>query len=290
MVRYIKHTKGKILFICICLISLFSSNLVASEPNVESYKRGVKLYDSWKYNDALNAFIEADKLYPHNGYIYYYVGEIMYFADKYQDSFEFTKQSLNYFKQDDSIGKANAYLHLAFLSQNVFLHKIDGLKEDDAAFYFDAAVRVAPHYAKAYKERGNFYNIYKSDFIRSDADYLKAIELEPDEVEPYSRLIWSYRDRGLTDKAKEYCLKCIANVRDYPYHYDTLVKILLQENKIAEARKLLWEAFLKCDRYYYQGMETVALFPEGDQNWFRAQIQKQHKLHPTQEQWMKYLE
>lgn len=282
---------SKFLFICICVFTVLANSVSqASEPNNEFYKRGVKLYESWKYKDALDAFIEADKLYPHNGYIYFYVGEIMYFADKHQESYEFTKQSLNYFKHEDAIGKSKAYLHLAFLAQNVFLHKIDGLSEEDATFYFDAEVNAAPGYAKAYKERGNYYNIYKSDFLHSDADYLKAIELEPWEVEPYSRLIWSYRDRGLTDKAKEYCLKCIANVKDYPHHYDTLVKLLLQEGKKDEARQLLWKAFLKCDGYYYQGMETVALFPEEDQNWFRKQIYEQHRQHPSQEQWDKYLD
>jgi len=254
------------------------------------YRRGVELFDSWKYSASLDAFIEADKLHPHNGFIYYYVGEIMYFADKHQESFDYTKTALNYFATEDAVGKSNAYLHLAFLAQNTFLYRIDGLSEDDAAYYFDMAVNAAPNYAKAYKERGNYYNIYKKDFLRSDADYLKAIELEPSEVEPYSRLIWSYGERGLIDKEEEICRICIANVKDYPHHYDSLCKILLKKGRKDEARQLLWNAFLKCDGYFFQGMETVAKFPEEDQAWFINRIKEQIRNNPSQDYWKEYLE
>ena len=285
-----KNNRVQIVCICLCLLLTFVNNRAsANEPYDKAYKRGVELFNSWKYKDALDAFIDADKLYPQNGFIYLYVGQIMFFADRYQDSYNYTKQALSYFNPDDSIGKANAFLHLAFLAQSVVFHdKIDGLSEDDAALYFDMAVNSAPHYAKAYNERGNYYNINKKMFSRSDADYLKAIELEPSEVEPYSRIIWSYLDRGLTGKAMEYCLKCIANVKEYPYHHHTLVKLLLKEGKKEEARNLLWEAFLKSNGYYFQGMETVAQFPKEDQDWFRRQINDQIKKNPNQKHWKEY--
>lgn len=276
--------------LCCCLLASTNDVIFAKEPNCDSYKRGVRLFESWQYNDALDCFIEADKDNPQNGFIYYYVGNIMYFANDYQKSFDYTQQSLEYFKDDDSCGKANALLHIAFLAQYTFLHRIDGLSEDDAPSYFNAAVEVSPSYAKAYKERGIYYDIYKNDYTRSDSDYKKAIELEPYEVEPYTRIIESYIERGLKDNAIVYCRKCISNVTEYPHHYDTLAKLLLEKGKREEARELVWNAFLKCNDYYYQGVRAIAYFSEEDQSWFIKKIKHQKAKYPSQTQWGKYLE
>lgn len=287
-----KKKKTIIIRVCLfcCLLASANNIIFAKEPNCDSYRRGVRLFESWQYNDALDCFIEADKENPRNGFIYYYVGNIMYFANDYQKSFDYTQQSLEYFKDEDSIGKANALLHLAFLAQYSFLHQIDGLSEDDAPSYFNTAVEVSSSYAKAYKERGIYYDIYKKDYTRSDADYKKAIELEPSEVEPYTRIIESYIERGLNDNAITYCRKCISNVTEYPHHYNTLAKLLLGQGNIEEARELIWKAFLKCDDYYYQGVNAVKIFPDEDQSWFLNKIRLQKTKYPSQKQWGKYLE
>lgn len=287
-----KQIKTIIIRVCLCCCLLASANIAvfAKEPNCESYKRGVRLFESWQYDDALDCFIEADKENPQNGFIYYYVGNIMYFANDYQKSFDYTKQSLEYFKDEDSNGKAEALLHLAFLAQYSFLHNIDGLSEDDAPLYFDAAVEVSSSYAKAYKKRGIYYDIYKNDYTRSDADYKKAIELEPSEVEPYTRIIESYIERGLNNDAIAYCRKCISNVTEYPHHYSTLAKLLLDQGNIGEARELIWQAFLKCNDYYFQGVDAIKNFPIEDQSWFLKKIKLQKTKYPSQNQWEKYLE
>lgn len=287
-----KKIKTIIIRTCLCCCLLASANdvILAKEPNCDSYKLGVRLVESWQYKDALDCFIEADKENPQNGFIYYYVGYIMSLANNYQKSLEYTQQSLEYFTDDDSIGKADALLHLAFLAQYSFLHRIDGLSEDDAPSYFNAAIEVSPSYAKAYLERGKYYDIYKKDYARSDADYKKSIEIDPYEVEPYSRIIWSFIERGLKENAIAYCRKCISNVNEYPYHYHTLAKLLLEQRKQEEARELVWNAFLKCKEYYIQGVSAIAAFSEEDQNWFINKIKLRKALYPSQKQWDKYLE
>lgn len=261
----------------------------AAEPDCEAYRRGVKEYDSWQYGDALNSFLESDRLVPYNGYNYFYLANIMFMADQKQNAFDFATQALAYFKSDDLIGLSDTYQFLAFLAY-FFGYEIEGITTNDTAKLYDKAVKVAPNYWKAYVERGNYYNISCNEYSLSDADYIKAIELNPKEVEPYSRLIWSCEERNMYEEAEKYCRMCIAADLDYPHHHDKLAKLLLKKGDNEEARDVLWQAFIKSNGYYYQGMDTVAEFPEEFRQWFFEQMRQQAEIHPDQPQWNEYLE
>lgn len=273
---------GTLLCGTFCLMPAFSA-----EPDSEAYRNGVKEYDSWHYQTALDYFVEADRLAPHNAYIYYYVGNIMYMAGNTQKAYDLAVQSLQYFEPEDAKAASDAYIFLGFLAST---DDIPGLSSQDTAGFYDAAVEKAPTYWEAYLKRGNWYNIYRNEYTRSDADYLKAIELNPKEVEPYSRLIWSYQERGMDEEAEKFCRMCMEADIDYPHHYDILSKLLLKKGKRGEARDILWKAFLKSNGTYYQGMPAVYDFPEEDQQWFLNQIRRQAEAHPDQTYWLEYLE
>lgn len=261
----------------------------SAEPDCEAYRNGVKEYDSCHYASALDNFVEANKLFPENGYIYYYIGQIMYMANEYQKAFDYAIESLQYFKPEDAIASSDVYQFLGLMATNSS-DEITDLSSEDTAKFYDSAVEIAPDYWKAYLERGNWYNIYRNEYSRSDADYLKAISLNTNEIEPYSRLIWSYEERGMYDEAEKICRMCIAADFEYPHHYDILSKLLLRKGKRDEARDTLWKAFMKSNGYYFQGMETINAFPEEDQQWFINQIRSQAEAHPDQTYWKEYLE
>jgi len=260
-----------------------------AEPDCEAYRRGIEEYEASLYGTSFDSFAEADRQMPENGYIYYRMGSAMYMLGESQKAYDYALKSLVCFGPDDSVGLSDACQFIAFLANNSS-DDIEGLSAEDAAKYYDKAVETAPAYWKAYLERGNYYNIYRNEYARSDADYKKAIELHPKEVESYSRLIWSYQERGMDDEAEEYCRKCIAAELDYPHHYDILCELLLKKGKVYEARDILWQAFMKCDDYYFQGMSAVMRFPEEYQQWFINQIRAQAKAHPDRPYWQKYLE
>lgn len=279
----VKKILSTFLFGAFCIVPAYSA-----EPDCEAYRNGIRDYDNGHYNSAFSHFVKANKLAPDNGYIYYYIGNIMYMANNPQKAYEFAIQSLEYFGPEDTIATSDAYQFLAFLA-NYSSDGIVGLSTEETEKYYDLAVEIAPTYWKAYLERGNWYNIHRKEYSRSDADYIKAIKYNAKEVEPYSRLIWSYEERGMYEEAEKFCRMCMEADLGYPHHYDILAKLLLKKGKKEEARDILWKAFVKSKGYYFQGMSAVSQFEEEDQQWFFNQIRCQAETHPDQTYWQEYL-
>lgn len=298
----------KIFLILFGTLILSSSALIAAEPDTESYKQCADIYEKWSVshtagrlfgtkNDRADSLlnelsiylVRADNETPENGYINLILAKALYLVNKEQDSWNFANLALTMFNSDDSIGIADTYILMSYLSSPI-TSKIEGISPNAELDFLNKAVSVAPDYYKARIERGNHLNIWKNDYENAYIDYQKAIEVKPDEVEPYSRLIWSYKERGMIDKAEEYCRKCIAAVKEYPHHYDSLCEILLGKGEILQARDLLWTAFEIYKGDYFQGPWTISLFPKKEQDWFVSKIKEKALMNPQESWWEGYLE
>lgn len=259
---------------------------MASAPDSENYRKGVECFDKWEYDKAAEYFVEANKEFPNNGYIYYYISNILYMSDKAQDSQALAEFALNLFDETDNKAKSDTYLHLGSMATYATTY---GLQMNDALYYYDKAVETCPESYKAWLDRGLYFNFNKEDYGKAIDDYKMALSLNPTEVEPYTR--WAQCLESCLkdyDGAMEvYRLSC-NTIKEYPYHHDNLSALLIKKGEFDEACKVMLTAIDMVDEEianYY----SLSDLPAEHREYMKTQINQRLAKSPKKEYLKTYL-
>lgn len=125
-----------------------------------------------------------------------------------------------------------------------------GFSADDSAAavvlsYYDKAVELCPESYRTWLARAIYLDCVEEEFARSNADYRKAIELAPQEIEPYTRYARSLAAcQNNVDSAIAVYRQCAVNVKEYPYNHNDLAKLLILKGCYDEADEVMRQALV----------------------------------------------
>lgn len=125
-----------------------------------------------------------------------------------------------------------------------------GFCADDSAAavvlsYYDKAVELCPESYRTWLARAIYLDCVEEEFARSNADYRKAIELAPQEIEPYTRYARSLAAcQNNVDSAIAVYRQCAAQVKEYPYNHNDLAKLLILKGRYDEAAEVMRQALV----------------------------------------------
>lgn len=125
-----------------------------------------------------------------------------------------------------------------------------GFCADDSAAaivlsYYDKAVELCPESYRTWLARAIYLDCIEEEFARSNADYRKAIELAPQEIEPYTRYARSLAVcQNNLDSAITVYRQCVDKVKEYPYNHNELAKLLILKGRYCEAAEVMRQALV----------------------------------------------
>ncbi len=278
--------KKFILAIVIVFGFIFCLNASGAAPDSKNYRSGIEAYEDGIYTLAMKYFNDANKEFPNNGYVYNRMSHVKYMTKSISESYALALQALQYFTPNDKDGVAETYLHLAFLAT----FYANELNIESPIVYYDKAVNVYPEYYEVWLKRGVYLDIYLEDFTRSNADFRKAIELAPNEVEPYTRLGQSlYSNQNNIDEAIKVYQTSINTICEYPYHHSDLAELLIKKGQANEAAKVILlgiDMVDECIANHY----VLRRFPSEQKEYLRQEIEKRAVAQPDKMYWSTYLD
>lgn len=272
------------------LLSIFiftGRSMWAAAPENKNYLNGIKCYDRWEYGDAWKYFVAADEEEPNNGYIYYNAARTAFLLDNPQVSLKLLLKSFDYFKEDEIDGLGDAYLYMGFLAESAWLYDLD--IQQPAIYYYNKAVECNPSDYNVWLKRGIFLDFNMQDFVNSNADFEKAIQLAKNEVETYTRLGQSYEfEQNRLDDAIDVYRRSVANIKEYPYHHDDLARLLIKKGEFDEAAEVLLSG-MEMAKEEMSNYSSIYDLPAKQKDYLKKQIEKRSKENPTEGYWIQYL-
>lgn len=149
------------------------------EQATELVNKGIALKREYKFEEALECYIEAAKLIPTNGNVYYAMGKLFYLTDRYEEAMNAYYLASKHEANSDFEALYRHYGH-AFVDGNeelrspneshilAYYHSIDGTKNPEYIMskYIFANERFA------LEDRAKLYT-FLPDIIHPDASYEK---------------------------------------------------------------------------------------------------------------------
>lgn len=176
-----------------------------------------------------------------------------------------------------------------FLEQGLQLSKHPSTVEQAAAF-FEKAIRVNPRYALAYFHLGTMYYEW-SHFHKAIGPLKKAIELNPDMASSYINLGMNYNLAGMYRDAEEVLRQALEIVPDQTQAHSDLGFALMQQRKHKEAIEH-FRAAVKSNHqnvmaYHFLGYSLV--IQERDLLGARELVGELKRIHPKQAEELEHL-
>lgn len=267
---------------------LCQSEAFCAKPDSENYRKAVEALNGRQYKDAVDYLILANEEFPRNGYIFDMLSQVAYEVDRAVDVVKFADKALDYFESEDREAAANTYLRLAQLAT----YGDDSYKRllIDPESYYNDAVDTNPSDYRVWLKRGVYLDIYQDQHDLACADFRKAIELEPNEVEPYTRLAQSlYDNQGNIDEAIEvYKLSC-STLTDFPYHHTDLAGLLIEKGCYDEAAEIMLKGIDMVNETI-PWYNVLSKFPAKQREYLTSEIEKRLSRHPERTFYNDYLD
>ena len=165
-------------------IEYFTKAIKIDPKYIDAYHwRGITYNDLKKYDEAINDFNNTIKLSPEHAEAYKYKGDIYFDLEKYEEAIHNYDKAIkiNPKKALWYISRGMAYQTQGMAEQNPFIDnsKFNSQKKYNKAIEnFTKALEINPKFAIVYKARSQAY-ILLGQNDKADADYKKAIELDP---------------------------------------------------------------------------------------------------------------
>lgn len=260
----------------------------AAEPDSENYRKGVEALNNRQYMTAVDYFILTTEEFPRNGYIYSKISDVAYNVDKTFDAIDFSLNALDYFEADDSAAIAETYLRLAMISTYNGDQYRDLLQQP--IVYYDSAVAANPGDYRTWLKRGVYLDIYERQYDRACDDFRKAIELQPDEVEPYTRLAQSlYSNQNKIDEAIEVYKSSCSTLTDFPYHHTALAQLLIEKGQYDEAAEIMLKGIDMANETI-PWYNVLSDFPPKQREYLTSEIKNRLARHPERTFYNDYLD
>lgn len=113
---------------------------------------------------------------------------------------------------------------------------------EEAGQKFQEALRLNPDYARAHAGLGGIYAEADRDYQAAIAEYLKALQVEPENATYLSDLAWAYYQAGQVDRAIEVFQKAIALKPDHVMAHANLGWAYLKKGEVEAAAAQFQEA------------------------------------------------
>lgn len=177
----------------------------------------------------------------------------------------------------------------ALLEQGLKLAKHPATVEE-AAGYFEKAIRVNPRYALAYFHLGTMYYEW-GHFQKAIEPLKKAIELNPEMASPYINLGMNYNLAGNYPDAEEVLKQALEIIPDQTQAHYELGFALMQQRRIKEAiehfRAAVKSNPMNAMAYHFLGYCLVV--QERDFLGARGVLEELRPLHPAQAEYLERL-
>jgi tetratricopeptide (TPR) repeat protein len=212
------------------------------------FYKGYIHHELEEYDEAINIFTELDKEYPNDEKIIYRLAAAHEGKRNLDEAIEYYNKLL-----DINPERTEAYSAIASMLEE----KAQYSTRDEERNYYNEALKYRDKLIEI-KETG--YNYLSKGLTLSRLgrtqegidNYLKSIELDPENPFPYNNLGFNYHNLGEYEKALEYYLKSM-ECMDYEETH-------LPFNNIAKTYRLL-EQYDKAEEYLKKGLER---FPNKD--------------------------
>jgi tetratricopeptide (TPR) repeat protein len=154
-------------------------------------EEGLRLYKNGNLNDAISKLREAVKLNSSNGFLYFYLGDMLCVQGALDEAIKTYKEGLILESNNPDL-----WTHLGFL-----LHEEKRL--DEAIEACNQAISLNPQLSLAYATRGEIY--YDKQMIeKAILDYKKAIEIDKDCFSAHLNLGWIlYEQKKFSEAIEE---------------------------------------------------------------------------------------
>ena len=212
------------------------------------FYKGYIHHELEEYDEAINIFIELNKEYPNDEKIIYRLAAAHEGKHNFDEAIEYYNKLL-----DINPERTDAYSAIASMLEE----KAQYSTGDEKRNYYNEALKYRDKLTEI-KETGYNYlskGLTLSRLGRTEEgidNYLKSIELDPENPFPYNNLGFNYHNLGEYEKALEYYLKSM-ECMDYE-------ETPLPFNNIAKTYRVL-EQYDKAEEYLKKGLER---FPNKD--------------------------
>ena len=109
---------------------------------------------------------------------------IIFLGDAYSDNGQYNKTLGSYLKAEE-LDKDKSLAKTEGLYNNMAVVFLELGQKDKALEYYTKEIEIRPNYYLAYRNRAQRYVYDLKDYEKAEADYTKAIELDPENGENY---------------------------------------------------------------------------------------------------------
>ena len=197
-----------------------------------------------EYNKALRYLRFADYTTEATEYLYELMANVYEDKNDFDSALVFYKKALKFDRYDD-----NLLLNISYCYSKLGDYKL-------ADSYADLAIELNDKSAYSYYRKGNIMLSVERYDAAAEA-FKKSVELEPDDVDYYHSLSYSYSKLGEIELSLEYANRALLLDKDDPYSYFRKAWALQECEKYKEAIET-YQKCIDCDASFVDAYANIS--------------------------------
>lgn len=199
----------------------------------DTLSTGIKLFNSGKYQPALDALHASEEDPSRNPVLAYYLGLCYTKLEKYEDALLYLEQVVT--SSENILHLYQCRMILGFIYTITERYEL-------AKFEFNELIKGGYESPQSYAALGYIAYIQKKP-KKSVELFEKALELDPSNVNAQNSLGYTLADLELElDRAEKLCRGAVKSQPKNPAYFDSLGWVMYRKGRIEEAKQLLRKA------------------------------------------------